>query len=149
MKIHFTKKEYRLLLDMIYISEWIMNSRTIDENEMSKPYGELEQKILSYARECGYENLITYAKEFKKYYPTAEYELDEKVMSFIDEFEEESFWEKLSSRLAQRDLIQKIGRLKFQEMEPIDRMTEEDEIAEKYNEEFIENGVNNLIIKEK
>ena len=148
MKINFTKKEYRLLIDMIYISEWIMNSRDTGENEKTKPYSELEQKIYSHAKEYGFDNLITYSKSDGKYYPTGDFEFDEQILSFIDTFEEESFWETLCSRLAQRDIVRQFGEAKVKEMEPFERMTEEDKIAEKYDEEFCTNGLKNLFINE-
>ena len=146
MKIHLTKKEYRLLLDMLCISEWIMNSQDTEKNEKSEPYTKLEQKLMSYAKEYGYDNLITYSSSLEGYYPTKEYEFDEQVMSFIDDFEEHSFWEKLCSRLAQRDLVEELGVLKVKEMEPLQRMTEEDKFADKYYNEFENNGVKNLRI---
>ncbi len=45
-------------------------------------------------------------------------------MQFIDEFEEDSFWEKLGSNLAKRDLISEIGFQQFENMEPFDRFQE-------------------------
>jgi hypothetical protein len=45
MKIHFTKKEFRLLIDMISIAEWVMNSHKTGENPKSEPYEKLDQKF--------------------------------------------------------------------------------------------------------
>jgi hypothetical protein len=147
MKIHFTKKEYRLLLDMVSIANWVMNSHTTGNNSKSEPYEELEQKILSYAKDAGFESLVTYNKEYSKYFPTREYEDEETDRSFIDEYEEEVFWEELCGRLAQRDLLKEKGIQKIKEMDPIEVLTEEDKIAEKYDKEFTENGLKNLILK--
>jgi hypothetical protein len=149
MKIHLTKKEYRALLDLISIAEWVMNSNKIGDDPRSEPHEQAEKKILSYAKDFGFENLIVYEKKYDKYYQTREYEDAETFMPFIEEFEEESFWYKLCSRLAQRDLLQEIGIEKFKGMDPIERITKEDEIAEKYDEEFEKNGLKNLIISSK
>jgi hypothetical protein len=62
---------------------------------------------LSYAKDFGFENLISYDENLAKYYQTRAYEDAESFMPFIDEFEEESFWDKLCTRLAQRELLQK------------------------------------------
>lgn len=146
MKIHFTKKEYRLLLDIVSIADWVMNSHTTGNNPKSEPYEELEQKIFSYAKDAGLENLVMYNKQYDKYFPTREYEDEETDRPFIDEYEEEVFWEELCGRLAQRDLLQEKGIQEIKEMDPIEVLTEEDKIAEKYDKEFIENGIKNLII---
>ncbi|MEJ2689823.1 MAG: hypothetical protein P8130_07715 [Deltaproteobacteria bacterium] len=148
MKIHFTKKEFRLLIDMISIAEWVMSSHKTGENPKSEPYEKLEQKILSYAKDFGFDNLIIYDKQMGKYFPTREYEDAGTDRPFIEEFEEEVFWEELGSRLAQRDLINEVGIKKLREMDPIERLTAEDEIAEKYHKEFASNGLKNLKISE-
>ena len=51
----FHKKEYRLLLDMISIAEWVLNAYTTEDHPQSDPYEELEQKILSYAKDYGFD----------------------------------------------------------------------------------------------
>ena len=38
MKIHFTKKEYRLLLDMLYIADWVMNSHQLINERSHKEH---------------------------------------------------------------------------------------------------------------
>lgn len=149
MKIHFTKKEYRSLLDLISIAEWVMNSHKMGDEPRSEPYEQIEQKILSFAKDFGFENLISYDKNLDKYYQTREYEDAESFMPFIDEFEEESFWDKLCTRLAQRDLLQKLGLETIKEMDIIERLTKEDEIAVEYDKEFIENGLRNLTLSNK
>lgn len=146
MKIHLTKKEYRSLLDLISIAEWIMNSHKMGDDPRSEPHEQIEQKILSYAKDFGFENLIMYDQKHDNFSQTREYEDAETFMPFIEEFEEESFWDNLCNRLAKRDLLQKVGIEKVKGMDPIERITREDEIAEKYNDEFIENGLKNLIL---
>jgi hypothetical protein len=146
MKIHFTKKEYRLLLDIVHIAEWVMNSYTVGDNPRSQPYDDIEQKILSYAKDFGFENLVMYDQKSQKFFPTREHEESEDARQFIEEFEAEVFWEELCNRLAQRDLLKEKGLQKVKKMNAIERISAEDEIAEKYNKEFVENGIRNLII---
>ncbi len=144
MKINITKNEYRLLLDVLSIADWVMNAYQTEDDPRTKPYKDLEQKFLAYAKEFGFGSLIVYDKELEGYFPTGEYEDAEEEMGFIDEFEEEVFWNMLCHRLAERDLIEEKGIDEFEKMEPVKRMIAEDEIGEKYNEEFVENGINNL-----
>jgi len=146
MKLTLSKKDYRLLLDMMAISDWVMNSHRVEDDPRTEPYEKLEQKLFAYAKDFGCENLVTYDKETEKYYPTAEY--DEHIFDtqFIEEFENISFWEKLCSGLAQRDLMVEKGVEELKKMETLERMTEEDIRAEKYETEFSENGLKHLII---
>ena len=146
MKIHLTKKEYRLLLDILSISEWVMNSHKTGGNPKSEPYQKIEQKIFSYAKDFGFENLVMYEEQLEMFYPTHEYEELGSDRPFIEEFEEEVFWEELCNRLAQRDLLKKKDIQKLKEMDPLERLTKEDEIAAEYEIEFLKNGLKNLTI---
>lgn len=146
MKIHLTKKEYRLLLDILSIADWVMHAYKTEDDLRTDPYRKLEQKFMSYAKDFGYEDLIVYEKKFDKFFPTRKYEDQETERRFIDEYDEEVFWEELEDRMAQRDLIREKGRDKLMKMSPLDRMNAEYQIAEKYNREFTENGLKNLII---
>jgi hypothetical protein len=49
----------------------------------------------------GFENLIAYDKDLKGYFATAEYEESEH-MRYIEEFEDDIFWDALPHRLAGR-----------------------------------------------
>lgn len=109
MKIDLTRKEYRTLLDMVYIAEWIINAHRVDSDPRTEPYGALQQKVFALAKQMKYENLIEYDAEVDTYYPTGEYEESGAAHDFIDEYEDESFWSELIVRLAQRDLIQQVG----------------------------------------
>lgn len=146
MKINITKKEYRLLLDVFSIATWVMNSHKYEPDPESVPYEDLEQKFMAFAKEFGFDNLVEYSKKMDKYFHTSEYEESESDMQFIDEFENDCFWDKLSSNLAKRDLLIEIGVEEFEKMEPIERFQKVDEIAEKYNEEFEKNGIRNLMV---
>ena len=116
MKINFTKNEYRFLLDMVEMAEWVLNSRKTDSSDEVKEYSEVYQKILSHAKEMGFENLITYDENLDGYYATAEYEESEH-MRYIEEFEDDVFWEALPHRLAVRDLVEQFGEKGYTEME--------------------------------
>ena len=56
-----------------------------------------------------YENLVAYAPEHNRYFPTREYEETSSAQAFIVEYDNDSFWEELTSRLAERDLARQLG----------------------------------------
>jgi hypothetical protein len=143
MKINFTQNEYRLLLDMVEIAEWVLNSQRTDPSDEIKKYLGLYQKILSHAKEMGFENLITYDKSLGGYFATAEYEESEH-MRYIEEFEDDVFWEALPHRLAVRDLVKQVGEKGYTEMEFEERAAKLVELASYYYKELEENGIANL-----
>jgi len=143
MKINLTKNEYRLLLDMVEIAEWVLNSHRTDSSDEIKQYSELYQKILSHAKEMGFENLITYDESLDGYYATAEYEESEH-MRYIEEFEDDVFWEALPHRLAVRDLVEQVGEKAYTEMEFEERMSKLVELEAFYYVELEDNGIDNL-----
>jgi len=51
MKIHFTKNEYRLLIEMLSMSEWVMHSHEIEYDDACNKHDQLIQKILSYHKD--------------------------------------------------------------------------------------------------
>ena len=143
MKINYTKKEYRLLLDMVEIAEWVLNAHKTASSDEIKKYSDLYQKILSYAKDMGYENLINYDKNLDGYYATFEYE-ESVHMRYIEEFEDDVFWDALPHRLAMRDLVKQVGEKKYTEMEFEERATKLVEIESIYSKELEDNGIENL-----
>ena len=141
MKINFTKQEYRLLVTMIEIADWVINAHDIDEPKEKKPYKEMRKKILSFVKEMGMEDC--YVKEGDDYYETAEYESEAESMQFIEEYDEESFWGELISRLADRDYDQKY---KGQEVDMHTRVSAISRFEEIYANEINQNGLENLVI---
>lgn len=141
MKIHFTKKDYLLLLDMIYLSDWIMHAHEV--GIISNDYKALRKKILSYFKEMGADDRIEYVND--NYYETKEYDelLHEK---FIEPYDQENFWEELAEQLASRDAIKAVGMEAFKKMDWLERMDEIDKAKEKYQEEFEKHGIENLKI---
>lgn len=146
MKIDFTNDEYRLLLDLLSIADWVMNSHKSEPDERVAPYEELQQKVFSHAAEGGFDHLISYDESLGGYFPTIEFENNSDDQIFIEEYDEDSFWEILAGRLAQRDLVDELGSEAFLETDPADRLTMEDKHAEKYLDEFEANGIMNLRI---
>ena len=143
MKINFTNKEYRLLLDMVEIAEWVLNAHKTASSDEIKKYSDLYQKILSYAKDMGFENLIIYDKNLDGYFATSEYEESEH-MRYIEEFEDDVFWDALPHRLAVRDLVKEVGEKKYEEMEFVERATKLVGLESIYYKELEENGIDNL-----
>jgi len=85
MKINFTKSEYRILLDVIYMADWILHAHDTEDRSDTKEYSDLFQKLMSYAKDMGCEDLVNFDEQQQNY-----------AESFIFE-EESSAWFKKGS----------------------------------------------------
>ncbi len=149
MKIEITKKEYRVLLDILSIADWIITYEEPREGEGVAAYEGLTQKLLAFAAEAGVGSLVTHDAVTGRYSFTADFEDSSRSWKFIDEFADGSFWEELSYRLAERDAARQAGgfeKLRFLNREK--RSALHDPIRERYDAEFRENGVDRLVIAE-
>ena len=143
MKIECTKEEFKVLLDMVYAGNILINSMR-SQHEKIKEYADMEQYFFAKAKEYDLENLVEYDEEYNEYIPSREYE-DEEFNQYIDEYETRVFWEELVMRLARRDALnyagdvdQDITRAALKEMQL--------QLEEKYDEEIEANGIMNLKI---
>ncbi|WP_096185653.1 hypothetical protein [Evansella halocellulosilytica] len=142
MKINFTKKQYKQLLNIAFLGNWTANSTRLPD-EIHEEYHDIYQYICSFAKNFGYDNVITYDKKFDQYFPTLEFE--EPLQPIIDENDDRVFWEELSNRLAKRDIA-----MTGEEFQTNDDYIEKlFKAKEKYEIEFGQNGIENLVIKER
>ena len=148
MKIDITKKEYRALLDVFHLADWVLHAYKTEEGPETEEYRALEQKILSLAAEMGFGQLVEFDDETGKYFPTREYEDTSSVMDAIVDYDNECFWDELIERLASRDLILQEGKDKVLAMDFEERSVKTEALREKYSDEFYKNGLSRMVIKE-
>ncbi|HDQ44421.1 MAG TPA: hypothetical protein ENN17_02830 [bacterium] len=146
MKISITKQEYRRLLDVLMIADWVMDSYHVEPPEETRSYRELAQKIYALAGENGCGNLIEYDTALDEFFPTDEYDLEGEWRVLMDAFEEQNFWDELTDRLALRDVVLEVGYDHFRKMDSVDRLMKLEQASEKYAREFEENGIENIRI---
>ncbi len=146
MKLELTEKEYRLLVEMLHIAEWIMNSYVSGDRPETENYRRLEQKILSYADEMGCKDVVDYDEKLGGYFPTREME-EGSTMDFIDEYDQYNFWEELISHLAERDLIAREGMERIRKMSREQRFKKLLGLEDKYRKEVGAHGLDRLVLK--
>lgn len=134
MNIDLTEKEFRRLLDLVYIGNWILNStRTTDRFE---DYDIVQEKIFSLCAKNGMKSLIQLWHGHV--FPSRAYE-DGGIHEAIADYEDAVFFDILAEELARRDL----GCL---DSEPAD-YTELNARMDEYMDEFEKSGVENLVIE--
>ncbi|MDR1588801.1 MAG: hypothetical protein LBS51_01255 [Oscillospiraceae bacterium] len=130
MNVELTEKEYRRLLDMVYIGNWVLNSMRGDDR--IDDYDEVEGRIFSY---CFSHAPALVELDDDAPVPSDAF-IDGGIHEAIAAYEDTVFFEILAEELARKDMeIQEIGP---------DNV---DELAcriDEYIEEFEENGMNNV-----
>lgn len=144
MKTNFTKKEYKLLIEMLHLGEWIINSNVADvDEEGSSEHRDLYQKILSLYKEMNADDFISFDKKHNIYDVNQQFE-NFIHKEYLGKYEDEYFWDELIYKLAVRDLIEKIGEEKFKAMNWLERGDATDSHKEKYIQEFDKFGISRL-----
>ena len=133
MNIELSKKEFRRLLDMVYIGNWVLNSTR--GNDRFEDYDKLESKLFSLGKDVGmtalaelHEGEIIPSKQF------TEGGIHEAIM----DYEDTVFFEILAEELARRDMdYQPVSKENYDEL--VARMDE-------YIAEFEAHGTDNILI---
>lgn len=133
MKIELTKKEFRRLLDMVYIGNWILNSTRGDDR--IRDYDRVESLLFLRAAQEGMPSLAEiYEGEIVPSQAFAEGGIHEAIM----QYENDVFFDILAEDLARRDM----------DDPPIDE-SNYPELASRidaYISEFEEHGTDNILV---
>ena len=134
MNIELTDKEFRRLLDLIYIGNWILNS-TRGEDRFAD-YDHLQEKFFSLCSKNGMNSLVQFY--MGHYFPSRAYE-EGGIHEAIADYEDAVFFDILAEELARRDMLE-------------ENLSQDDlgELAARmddYMDEFERNGIDNLSIE--
>ena len=131
MKIELTDLEFRRLLDMAYIGNWILNSTR--GSDRFTDYDNVESILFSHCQENDMPTLIDFSMGVAK--PSLAFE-NGGIHEAIADYEDSVFFEILAEELARRDMdFEPISSENYNEL--TDRIDE-------YIEEFEENGIDNI-----
>ncbi len=99
MKLELTKKQYRRLLDMVYIGNWVLNSTRGDDRFTD--YDEVESLLFSKA---GEEGMKTLAEVYQGEVIPSRAFVEGGIHEAIIEYENNIFFDILAEDLARRDM---------------------------------------------
>ena len=142
MSISMTPEQYKTLLLMTYLGNWMINSHQV---ETDKTFDTVASHVYSYAESFGLASLVELDGDNGQYYPTRE--LEELAAKHMDAYDNETFWAELIERLSERDLVAKHGQTASENMTIEERFTNLEEFETRYDEEFETRGVERLTIK--
>ena len=133
MNIDLTPKEFRRLLDLVYIGNWILNS-TRGEDRIAD-YDEVESKLFS---QCARFRMPGLAERWEGEIVPSRAFSEGGIHEAIMDYEDTVFFEILAEELARRDMDHEpISQDNYEEL--CDRM-------DAYISEFEANGTDNLLL---
>ena len=133
MKLELTNKQFRRLLDMAYIGNWILNATRGDDR--FKDYDEVESLLFAKARE---EGMPTLAEDWNGEVVPSRAFVEGGIHEAIMEYENNVFFDILAEDLARRDM----------EDVPIDESNYEElnRRIDAYIAEFDQHGTDNILV---
>ena len=147
MHLRFTEEELGTLVEMVSLAAEVAswNERPGAEEGISA-YEALEDKVLEKAKHAGLGEHIDFDEEKQRHHLTAEYQDGSFYQQCYDEFRNESFWEELVVRLADRDLARVISRPAWQKLSEEDRRSQTRDIEKRYWDEFAKHGIERVAV---
>ena len=130
MKIDLTPKEFRRLLDLVYIGNWVLNSTRGDDR--FQDYDDLESKIFAHSPALSelWNGIVVPSKAFA----------EGGIHEAIAYYEDNVFYQILAEELSRRDMdYPEINEDNYDEI--VSRM-------DRYMSEFRNSGVDHLILEE-
>ncbi len=133
MRLELTTKEFRRLLDMAYIGNWVLNSTRGDDRFVD--YDQVESKLFAQARQEGmpvlaevYQGEVVPSKAF----------VEGGIHEAIIEYENNAFFDILAEELARRDM----EHANIDENDYVELATR----IEAYISEFEAHGTDNILV---
>ena len=135
MNIQLTGREFRLLLDLAYIGNWVLNSTRGDDR--FEEYDSLESKLFGLCHGTGLHALVE--NHLGTDVPSAAY-TEGGIHEAISYYEDNVFYEILAEELSRRDMdYPEVDDSNYSDL--VERM-------ETYMDEFEQSGVDHLFLEE-
>jgi hypothetical protein len=140
VKIELTNEEFRKLIELAYLGEWMVNAQHDPEFE-DETASAIVQKLLAAhdLPEIGQD------EETGEYFMRSDW-TEDIYDKYILDYDDHTFWDELTERLAQRDLARQRG-VEAEDLNRDDDMLELRPLEENYRQELEEHGLDNLEIR--
>lgn len=149
MKIHLTKKEYALLVEMVLTARNIIQSQVIEDvpNETKGEYKNIENKIFTYAHDFGLKDQFKKSQDGETLAPTNEYLSSSFSTEITENYSINYFWDTLITCFTDKEMVEAHGYDTYSQMTEEQRKEVSEQTRQKYQKEFDYNGIKNLIFK--
>lgn len=139
MKLELTPSEYRKLVELTYLGEWLINAHHEPEYQ-DDDASKILQKLMAAGPVPGAEK----DDETGEYYMDSDW-LDQLYDQYILDYDDHVFWDELTERLAGRDLAKKRG-VSLEDINRDDDLLELRPLEDRYRNELEEHGIERLTL---
>ena len=147
MHLRLSDQELATLVEMVSlaanVASWNQKESAADK---VAEFESLESKILEKAGHSGLADWIEFDEETQRYRVREEIEQRLFYNECYDEFRNESFWDELAVRLADRDLTRAIGYPAWEKLTEEERRARTAAWEKRYWEEFTRHGVERVVV---
>ncbi|MGP4076506.1 hypothetical protein [Halobacillus sp. K22] len=138
VNLELSQKQYEKLVETVYLGTWMINSTRM---ELDDDFEEVREVVLAKYKEAGLEDRVVHQEEVDIYDLDVDYE-SKLLDTYVEEYDEFSFWDKLVEKLADKEMAERYGTSR-------EKMTEEMmearvQIEEKIEQKLEETGVTKL-----
>jgi hypothetical protein len=141
MNLKLEPDEYRKLIELAYLGEWMINAHH-DTDFQDEAAGSVLQKLLA-AHEL---KEVALDDETGEHFMESGW-VERLYESYILDYDDHVFWDELTERLAQRDLSRARG-VPTEEINRDDDLLELRPLEERYRDELEENGIERLEVRD-
>jgi len=144
--LELTAKQFLNLMKAVYLGNWVANAFRV--GKMRRDYESTEDLIFSYAPLFGYPNYMDHeSKDGNRYYPTSYFEAETGVHEVHQDYDEETFWDELTTRMAERDFSREYSPKEIKAISLDERLEKLWELEEKWGKVFEKDGIEKLELK--
>ena len=123
MKINLSNKQYKSLMKIVFLGNYMVNGPRLHD-EAIEEFEDIKQYIFSFYKDFQLENWIEKSDKHNELFATSE--LEDEVMAFINDYDDECFWDELINRLGRKDFINHYGENNILKMSIEERIEKEE-----------------------
>ena len=148
MQIELSKQQLKLLIELVHLGNWVVNSNNEPE-AIDEKYEELANLIYAHGHKAGLKKHVTYSKYSKTYIGTDYLHMKSAAAKLLDEYNNRNFWSYLIDNFALRDFHNKYSAEKIRQMSSQERIEKIYKFIDRYTDETNNHGINHFrIIKQ-
>ncbi|GGC73431.1 hypothetical protein GCM10007216_00070 [Thalassobacillus devorans] len=128
LQLDLTPLQYQKLVEALFLSGWMINTT---REELDEEFEALRDHVFQYYKEAGMEGLIEENEEIDCKDLNVDYE-SRLLSRYIENYDEQVFWEKLAEKLADCELVKTEGpvAVPLNEGQILKKLSLEEEIEE-------------------
>ncbi|SFG42998.1 hypothetical protein SAMN05216353_14229 [Halobacillus alkaliphilus] len=138
VNLELSQKQYEKLVETVYLGTWMVNSTRM---ELDDEFEDVRELVLAKYKEAGLEDRVVHQEEMDVYDLDVDYE-SKLLDTYVEEYDEFSFWDKLVEKLADKEMAERYGA--NQDKMTDEMMEERVQIEEKIGKKLEETGVTKL-----